>query len=152
MRKILCGVLLLIFSSWSIADHGMNQDSLERIVKAMAQNSKGEQGVVEFDFNNVLMYLISDVKHNRMRIVAPIASYDELSREQLDAIMVSNYHKALDARYAVSENILYSVYIHPMSELNEGQIRAAVKQVANLATSFGSDYSSGGLSFGSAHE
>ena len=93
------------------------------------------------------MYLISDTQHNRMRIVAPITNYSDLTREQLDAVLESNYHKALDARYAVSKDVLFSAYIHPLSEMHERQVRDAVRQVANLALTFGTDYSSGDLSF-----
>ena len=121
---------------------------MEKIVKSMALNSKGEKGVVQFSYNKISMYLISDVKHDRMRVIAPIAEYKKLSREHLDAMLESNYHKSLDARYAVSDGVLYSAYIHPLSMLSEQQLRSAVQQVANLAKSFGNEYSSGSLTFG----
>ncbi len=151
MKRPILFISLLVLASAALADHGMSQAALERIIKAMADSSRGERGVVEFDFNNVRMYVISDRQHNRMRIVAPVAEYAKLTREELDAILVSNYHKSLDARYAVSEGVLYSAYIHPLAELNEGQVRSAVRQVSNLALSFGTDYSSGELSFSSDH-
>jgi len=151
MKRILLLFSMLLLPGLAAADHGMRQTSLERIVKTMATSSNGENGLVEFKFNEVRMFLISDVKHNRMRIVAPVADYLKLTREQLDLIMQSNYHKALDARYAMSENLLYSAFIHPLAELNEAQVRSAVQQVANLALSFGTAYSSGGLSFGSEY-
>lgn len=151
MKRLLLLTSLICFAGQALAGHGMSQESLERIIKAMADSSRGEQGVVEFDFNNLRMYVISDVKHNRMRIVAPVAEYAKLTSTQRDAILVSNYHKSLDARYAVSEGVLYSAYIHPLAELNESQVRSAVRQVSNLALSFGSDYSSGELTFNGDH-
>ncbi len=48
--------------------------------------------------------------------------------------------------------VLYSAFIHPMSELSRWQIKSAVEQVANLASSFGGDYSSGLLTFGATHQ
>lgn len=148
MKKMLPLVFALLLPGMLHADHGMSQAELERVIKAMADSSRGERGVVEFDYQDVRMYVISDVQHDRMRIVAPVAEYQKLTREQIDAVLESNYHKALDARYAVSEGVLYSAYIHPLAELNERQIRSAVQQVANLALTFGADYSSGELSFG----
>ncbi|MEE8126039.1 MAG: hypothetical protein V3T42_09525, partial [Nitrospirales bacterium] len=53
-----------------------------------------------------------------------------------------------DARYAVSQGILYSAFIHPLSTLDEGMLKSAMDQVANLALSFGSEYTSGSLVFG----
>ena len=134
--------------SSDIQSFGMQQNIMEQIVKGMAQDSSGENGVVEFNFRNVKMYLVSDVKHNRMRIIAPIADYTKLERQHIDAVLQSNFHKALDARYAVSEGVLYSAYIHSMKELTKAQIESAVSQVANLALSFGGTYSSGELTYG----
>lgn len=83
-----------------------------------------------------------------MRIIAPIARYQDLTREQLDTALAANFHRALDARYALSNGIMYSVYIHPLSSLDEVQLRSAIFQVSNLALSFGRDYTSGVLDFG----
>jgi hypothetical protein len=147
MRNLLLVILML---SWGICEaaESMNQASMEAIVKSKATESKGENGVVEFAFNGVTMYLISDTTHDRMRIVAPVVEYAKLTKAQIDSVMESNYHRALDARYAVSDGVLFSVYIHPLAELTEKQIRSAVEQVSVLALTFGTEYSSGQLNFG----
>ncbi len=129
----------------------MNQPEMEAIVKNMANDAEGESGFVQFSYQNTQMVLISDTTHDRMRIIAAITDTDSLSQEQVDAILESNFHTALDARYASSDGILYAAYIHPLSYLHQAQIESAVIQVANLAQSFGSSYSSGQLSFGGAH-
>ena len=147
MKRLLLLVSLSMLTSPAFASHGMSQAALETLVRAMADSSRGGQGVIEFDFNNVRMYLISDVEHNRMRIVAPVAEFASLTSAQLDAVLVSSYHGSLDARYAVSEGVLYSAYIHSLAELNEGQVRSAVRQVSSLALSFSTEYSSGALAF-----
>ncbi len=148
MKKLLLVIPFLFFSCASFSETGMNQASLEKIIKGMALSSIGENGVVEFSYNNVKMYLISDIKHDRMRIISPVAEYKKLTRQHLDATLESNFHKSLDARYAVSDGVLYSAFIHPLSELSETQIKSAVQQVANLAASFGEEYSSGLLTYG----
>lgn len=126
----------------------MDQATMERIVKDLADESEGGNGIVQFKIRNLPMYLISDKKNDRMRIIAPIAKYSEITREQIDKIMESNFHSSLDARYAVSDNIVYSAYIHPLSKLDGEQLRGAVAQVFNLAATFGTDYTSGFLTFG----
>jgi hypothetical protein len=148
MKKLLLVIPFFFFSGVSFGESNMNQETLEKIIKSMALSSIGENGVVEFNYSNVKMYLISDIKHNRMRIISPVADYKKLTREHLDAALESNFHKSLDARYAVSDGVLYSAFIHPLSELSENQIKSAVQQVANLATSFGKDYTSGFLTYG----
>jgi glycerol-3-phosphate O-acyltransferase len=154
MKKLLLVIPFLFFSGVVIGsesnsgESNMNQETLEKIIKSMALSSIGENGVVEFSYSNVKMYLISDVKHDRMRIISPVAEYKKLTRQHLDAVLESNFHKSLDARYAVSDGVLYSAFIHPLSELSENQIKSAVQQVANLASTFGKEYASGFLTYG----
>lgn len=148
MKQLILVVTLMLLPGISLAEEPMNQALMESIVKDMVSESTGENGVVEFKYGDVNMYLISDVKHNRMRLIAPIAEYKQLNADHIDAVLESNFHKALDARYAVSDGVLYSAYIHPLSELSRSQIKSAVVQVANLALSFGNEYTSGVLSFG----
>lgn len=126
----------------------MNQIQLETFVKDMADSAEGEQGFVEFKYQSLSLYLISDTVHDRMRIISPVTTYDALSQEQLHTLLESNYHRSLDARYAVSDGILYSAYIHPLSILTEEQVESAVIQVTNLAASFGTEYASGVLTYG----
>ncbi len=148
MKKIILVFLLALQSSVVLGGDTMNQNIMENIVKDISQDAEGENGYVEFVFNDVKMYLISDVTHDRMRIISAIAEYKDVTKEQLDAMMVSNFHTAIDARYGVSHGILYSAYIHPLSSLTEKQIKSSLTQVSNLALSFGSEYSSGLLQYG----
>ena len=126
----------------------MNQETMESIIKGLATESKGEKGVVEFKYRNVRMILVSDIKHNRMRIISPIVEYKNMTQTHINSNLESKFHKALDARYAVSEGVLYSAYIHPLSELSESQLTSAIEQVANLAITFGYEYTSGTLEYG----
>lgn len=148
IRIILFAIVIASPSSVAYAAEKMTQKRMESIVKGIATKSEGEKGRVSFYYQEVLIYLISDPVHNRMRLIAPIAKYADLERQHVDAAMISNFHLALDARYAVTKGVLYSAYLHPLKELTEAQIESAVKQVASLALTFGTQYSSGELTFG----
>lgn len=145
--KIISLCIVLMLPLVGCSDTTMEQAQLEQIVKEMASESAGEKGKVEFLFNDTKMVLLSDIKHNRMRIITAVTDYERLGKSELDAILHSNFHSALDARYAVSNKQLYSAFIHPLSSLTEQQVKSAVVQVHNLARSFGSQYSSGVLRF-----
>ncbi len=147
--KLMQSVLLtslFVFANTGV--YAMDQQEMESTVKQLSQQSRGGQGVVEFTFRDLPMMLISDVTHNRMRIITPIAEYKILGKQQIDEVMESNFHSALDARYAVSDGILYSVYVHTLSDLNQRLLLSAINQVSSLALTFGTDYNSGALSFG----
>ena len=126
----------------------MDQARMEAIIKQHASTHSGEGGMVTFEYHDVRMALISDVRHDRMRIIAPIKKYAGTAQEQMDNMMMANFHNSLDARYAVSQDILYSVFIHPLSTLNDEMLQSVMDQVGNLALSFGSQYTSGSLVFG----
>jgi hypothetical protein len=126
----------------------MNQETMERYVIEHSDVVQHQPGYVLFVYNTVQMALVSDVKHDRMRIISPIARFEEVDDEHRDAVMGANFHSALDARYAVSNGVMYSAYIHPLSPLTEQQLLSAMEQVSNLVLTYGDQYSSGELIYG----
>jgi hypothetical protein len=92
--------------------------------------------------------IITDESADRMPVIAPIASSAELSEELLRRVMQSNFDSALDARYAIAKETLWSAFIHSLSSLSEHELLLGIGQVANLVTTFGSSFSSGLLLFG----
>ena len=91
--------------------------------------------------------MISDTAANRMRLASAVVNASDMSDEQIISSLVSNYHLALDARYAIGNGVLFSTYIHPMAELTKTQLLSAIRQVSTLNKTFGTSYTSGELSF-----
>lgn len=159
-RRLLATVLAIAFlplNSFAISKpHGspekqpMNQKTMEELIRRVAENVEGEIGALRFSYGGVTLACVSDVRHDRMRLIAPIASTDELTPEHWRRMLDANFHTALDARYATSDGIVYAAFIHPLSPLTEEQLNSAIHQVATLAKTFGSSYTSGTLSYGEA--
>jgi len=61
--------------------------------------------------------------------------------------MEANFDRTLDARYALFQGKLWSVYLHPLNSLTEEEFAAALDQVANLVETYGTTYASGQLQF-----
>ena len=146
--RIIIFMVFVLSPTLVMADDLMDQARMQSIIKEHASKPSGEGGVMEFQYHGVRMAVISDAKHDRMRIIAPIVKYADTTDEQIESMMIANFHNALDSRYAVSQGILYSAFIHPLSTLGEGMLVRAMDQVANLALTFGSEYTSGSLVFG----
>ncbi len=125
----------------------MTQERIHTLVKKSTEVLEEQKGYLFFKYLGVKMALLSDEDHNRMRIISPITKYSVLAPKIKESLMYSNFHLALDARYAVSEDTLYAAFIHPLSTLSEEDLESALKQVANLKGSFGKTYSSGQLDF-----
>lgn len=149
--KYLVIVSLLFLSSVmvsvAVSAESMTQNTMEKIVANQVEVISQKKGYLIFMYQKVKMAMISDVKNDRMRIIAPITEYPALTVETKDAAMESNFHSALDARYGVSKGVLYSAYIHPISPLTKQQLENALDQVSTLARTFGSTYTSGSLTF-----
>lgn len=140
-------ISILLLANLAHAETPMHQDHMETFVKQRSEVIESRPGFVLFTYNQVGMALISDVKHDRMRIIAPVERAANLTPSQKDAVLAANFHSALDARYATGNEMLYAAYIHPLSPLTTEQLRSALDQVASLVLTFGDEYSSGALTY-----
>jgi hypothetical protein len=146
---LLCTFLAMC--SISCATHAeapMSRERMESLIARSTRDYQGRPGAVRFTVGTVPMACVSDVDHDRMRIIAPITSRADLDSRVLDLMLVANYHTSLDARYAVSDGVVYAAFLHPLSSLTEAELASALRQVATLAATFGTSYSSGELVFG----
>ena len=87
-----------------------------------------------------------------MRIISPISQVSDIEELQIKKCLEANFHSALDAKYAISDEIIWSTFIHPLKELTKDQVISAISQVYSCNRTFGGSYSSGLLSFPSKKE
>lgn len=125
----------------------MNNEGLERIVRKMGHSVEGRTGYWQFKYEGHLLMMITDETHNRMRIITPVAETKKIKKKDLKKVLKANFHTALDVKYAISDGILWSVFIHPLKELAPQQVVDAIKQVQRAAATYGSTYSSTDLFF-----
>lgn len=92
--------------------------------------------------------VITDERADRMRIIAPIISTKDLSKDDLLNLLEANFDRALDAKYTVFEDAVWATFVHPLSTLTRQELVSAVKQVAALRNTYGSTYSSMDVVFG----
>jgi len=117
------------------------------ILRAAADESKALPHMVMLKYKGIELRCIYDERHDRMRIIAPVAARADISDEQFEKAMEANFHTSLDARYALNKGILFAAFIHPLSPLTPAQIESALVQTATLTATFGKQYSSGSLTF-----
>ena len=125
----------------------MNNQGLDDIIRRTCNITAGGLGHWKFEINDVGFMCMTDEHYNRMRIISPIIKVDDIGAQEMRECMEANFHTALDARYAVSDGVLWAAFIHPLRELTEAQVMDAISQVHSCAKSFGSTYSSGNLIF-----
>jgi hypothetical protein len=137
----------LLFLSINLQAQSMNNDKLNGIIYTLSDTVQGENGNWQFIIDDLAFLCLTDQLHNRMRIISPIAEMGEVTDEELLRCMEANFHSALDARYAISDGVLWAAFIHPLQELTKDQVISGISQVYSTAQTFGTYYSSGALSF-----
>lgn len=127
----------------------MDNEQLQQILTKQSDSiqEKSRLGYWQFFKEDVVMLCVTDTKSNRMRIISPITNVEQLDTEQLLNALTANFHTALDVKYAISDNILWSVFIHPLKELTDHQVTDAIQQVYRANLTFGFTYSSTDLVF-----
>jgi len=149
--SLICAFLCMFFAINAQSDNqpvGMTQQQLHELIESVGSDVVISGNVVGFTINGIKLACISDVSANRMRILSPIMEVEQVEQQQLILAMAANFHTALDARYAISQDFIYSVFIHPLSSLTEKEVISAVYQVAQASATFGTEYTSGELQYG----
>ena len=136
----------LLLSSITYAQ--MNNDRMETLLSEKVDSIEGISGRWQMVYNELPMMVITDETNDRMRIIAPIIDVNKLDKEVLLDCLAANFHTALDVKYALSNDIMWSVFIHPLSPLSDEELNSAVDQVYYAAVNFGTTYTSTPLLFG----
>ncbi len=137
----------LVVSFNQVNAQNMNPEKLEDIIRKNADTVITNGNSIQFLYQDIPVFCIYDVNANRMRIISPIVETTKIEEEQLLNMLVANFHSALDVKYALSDEIIWSVFIHPLKELSEHQVADAISQVYSASQTFGSTYSSTDLIF-----
>ena len=123
---------------------------------AIAARVHGQPGGWQFIAFGRPVLVLADADAGRMRVMSPVLDAQSLpvqpNEAQVRRVLQANFDTALDARYALRDGQLWSVFIHPLPTLTPSDFRGGVIQVLSLAHNFGTTYSSSGMRFGGGDE
>ena len=148
MKKyaILVCVAFVLTSFKGIAQE-MTSGRLSELIINVSDSTQVEGNSIRFSYKGTMVICVYDENANRMRIITPIVKKEDIEEEELLNALVANFHSALDVKYALSDEIIWSVFIHPLKELADHQVLDAIDQVYAAAATFGTSYSSTSLVF-----
>lgn len=135
-----------------IPPSGMNNELLEQILKDNGTVLKGSLGFWQVQYMDRVLTVVTDVGHNRMRIMTAIIEKKDLKKAQTIELLQAQFDRALDVKYALYNDILWSAFVHPLKELTEDQVKDAMSQVYYAAHNFGGSYRSTDLQFGNRED
>lgn len=123
-------------------------DSIAEVIAALDAEAERNGNNWQFTIDERMLIVVTDTNAGRMRIITPIAESGALPPEALERLMQANFDTALDARYAVGQGLVWSVFIHPLDSLTTRDFASGVLQTKSLADTFGTTFSSGALNYG----
>ncbi|WP_297774757.1 hypothetical protein [uncultured Roseovarius sp.] len=130
------------------SDAAMTLERLDNILRALDPEMQSNGSMWQLTVNEVQVLIVTDVQADRMRAITPVRQTDGMTPEEIKRVMQANFDTALDARYAIAKDILWSAFIHPLAPLEKDQLISGIGQVVNLAESYGTLYSGGALQYG----
>ena len=156
MRSLRIGLLIAVLFSQPLwaqdgsapSETGMTLERLNQIVLALDADARRAGPTIELTIDDVPVLIITDERADRMRAMVPIRLAEDIDPAEWQRLMQANFDSALDARYAVAQGQLWSVFIHPLSPLEKDQLISGIGQTVNAAQTYGSLYTGGALQFG----
>jgi len=128
-----------------------SEAALERIAKVVArvdENATRDGNNWQLSIDATQILIVTDVNAGRMRIMTPIAAVEDLPEGGLLRLMQANFDSALDARYAVAQDLLWGTFIHPLPSLTERDFASGLLQTKTISDTFGTTFTSGAITFG----
>lgn len=130
------------------ASEPMTLGRMMEILRALDPQAEVQGPLARLTIAETVVLVVSDPNADRMRVMVPVRPAEGLSADDLQRMMQANFDTALDARYAIAKGMVWATYIHPLGALGKEQLINGIGQTVNLAQTYGTLYSSGGLTFG----
>ena len=125
----------------------MTTAAISKLIESYLSDLEGRPGFWRGVKDEVPVYVFSDDKNDRMRLMAPIGELKELDSEILHVLLQANYDRALDAHYALRGLEVWAVSVHPLATLAPDDFASFLEQVVKLVKNTGSSYASSDLVF-----
>ena len=140
---------ILAFTTHAFAqDTSITAERLAQIIMDIDPDAAITPSGIELTIEDIPVLVVMAPAADRMRAMVPIASVEDVTPEEMSRMMQANFDTALDARYAVAQDRVWGVFIHPLGALEREQFLSAIVQTVNLARTYGTLYSGGAQVFG----
>lgn len=126
----------------------MTGERLVALVARIDPEYQRQGNGVQFTLRERPLLLVFDENAGRMRVFTPVAQAGILDAALMQRMLQANFDSALDARYAIANEIVWSVFLHPLPTLTEELFANGIAQVVVAAETFGTTFTSGALVYG----
>lgn len=154
MRRLRVGLgsLLCILSVATLSSAAgvecSDADGIRAVLNEVALDVSGAEGQYIARYRNVRILVHANEQHSRLRIMTPVAAAHDMPLDELRILLEANYGRALDAKYAIGEGVVWALFNRPLVGLDRETLLDGADQVVNLKKNFGTSYRSTNLTFG----
>lgn len=106
--------LCFIISTFNGRAQGMNPQKLLNIITQVPDSLITSGNSFQFSYKDRPLICIYDENANRVRIISPIVERAKIGEEELLNAVVANFHCVLDVKYTLSDELIWSVFVHPL--------------------------------------
>lgn len=121
---------------------------MDEVIKALDGKAVRTGNSWQFTLQDRVMLVVTDANAGRMRILTPIAVIADLPEGAMERLMQANFDSALDARYAVAQELVWGAFLHPLDTLTQRDFASGILQTHSVGETFGTTFSSGALTYG----
>ena len=126
----------------------MTGADMAELIKSFDPEAKAQGNVISFKLQEREIVIVFDEERGRMRALTPIAPAELMNEAILKRMAQANYDAVLDARYAIADKLVWSVFIHSLDTLQQEELISGIAQVVTAAETFGTTFTSGAMVFG----
>jgi hypothetical protein len=125
----------------------MNNHYLDRTLRTMTDTIEGGDGRWLLTWFDIDLLVVSDEGADRMRVMAMVDDAEALNHDQLRFLLEVDFERALDAKYTIWQGQVWATFVHPLSWLTPDELKAGIRQVVSLNQTYGTEFTSTGLTF-----
>jgi len=123
-------------------------EEMDAVITALDSKAMRTGNNWQFTLEERVMLVVTDPNAGRMRIITPIALIADLPEGAMARLMQANFDTALDARYAIAQDLVWGAFLHPLDTLTQRDFAAGILQTHSIGETFGTTFSSGAISYG----
>ena len=124
----------------------LNTAQLDALLRRSLPDVRGESGrwAARID-EDIEIYVDADDTSDRLRIMVPVAHADRSDVDLLWVLLIANYDRAVDAKYAVYEHLIWSTWSRRLSWSGAVDVECAIDDVVRLARNTGTTFATGNV-------
>ena len=118
----------------------MTPDQIEILLKSRFSKVEVVNDRWEAAVGNLRLVVMAHHDTDRLRIMVPVAAVDHPDAATFRRLLEANFITTLDARYGIYGDVLWAIFLAPLSGVSEHLFDTAVSEVLQLAANTGTSY------------